>query len=71
MSAVIYDTNIGFVAEYKTIAAAKAAYTRVVSARQVNEAVNLKGYIVNPHSPLVVVDRKTWEQEIKHKYNFL
>ena len=69
MTAVIYNTDTGrIIAEYATMAAAKAAYTRAASAKMLNEPVRLKTYLANPHEPMAVMDREAWDREINYEY---
>lgn len=74
MSAVIYNTDTGrILAQYATMAAAKAAYTRAAKAKMQGENIVLKGpYIIVPsnggYPPMAVMDRETWDKEIDHEY---
>ena len=74
MTAVIYNTDTGrILAEYATMGAAKAAYTRAAQAKLRGENIVLKGpYIIVPknggYPPMAVMSRKQWDEEIDYEY---
>ena len=71
MTAVIYNTNTGFIiAEYATMAAAKAAYTKASAAKMLKKTISLKGrrYFDGKLPPMAVMDFKRWDVEINVEY---
>lgn len=72
MTAVIYNTDTGnIIAEYKSMAAAKAAYTRAAKAKMLGEVIILKGKYVSLGEkvpPMAVMTREAWDREIDYEY---
>ncbi|NJO58755.1 MAG: hypothetical protein HC836_10530 [Richelia sp. RM2_1_2] len=72
-SAVIYRTDTGqIVAEYSTMAAAKAAYTRAAKAKMLGEVLCFKGRYIVPHNDTYpsfsFMSREQWDREVDYEY---
>lgn len=74
-SAVIFNTDTGrIVGEYRTMAAAKAAYTRAAKNKLLGGSMVFRGptgrlvMSADEAPPLAVMDRATWDREINQEY---